>query len=55
MIVFPFFTTQKQNKQVNFKYKFHDLGVIMRSTLVMNDVNDKIYQPSIFEEKYSPT
>lgn len=51
MIVFPFFTTQKQNKQVNFKYKFHDLGVIMRSTLVMNDVNDKIYQPSIFEEK----
>ena len=26
MIVFPFFTPQKQNKRINFKYSFEDLG-----------------------------
>lgn len=51
MIVFPFFTPQKQNKKINFKYKFEDLGVTMYSTLIPKDKNDKVFQPSIFEEK----
>ena len=51
MIVFPFFTPQKQNKRVNFKYSFEDLGVTMFCTLVSKDNSDKVYQPSIFEEK----
>lgn len=51
MIVFPFFTPQKQNKRVNFKYSFQDLGVTMYCTLVSKDENDKVFQPSIFEEK----
>lgn len=51
MIVFPFFTPQKQNKRINFQYSFEDLGVTMFCTLVAKDANDKVYQPSIFEEK----
>lgn len=51
MIVFPFFTPQKQNKRVNFQYSFEDLGVTMFCTLVAKDANDKVFQPSIFEEK----
>ncbi|TDT69832.1 hypothetical protein EV215_1374 [Hypnocyclicus thermotrophus] len=51
MIVFPFFTPQKQNKRVNFKYSFQDLGVTMYCTLVSKDESDKVFQPSIFEEK----
>lgn len=51
MIVFPFFTPQKQNKKVNFQYTFQDLGVTMNSTLIAKDQNDKVFQPSIFEEK----
>lgn len=51
MIVFPFFTPQKQNKRVNFKYSFQDLGVTMFCTLVTKDDDDKVFQPSIFEEK----
>jgi hypothetical protein len=51
MIVFPFFTPQKQNKKVNFKYSFEDLGVTMYCTLVAKNSEDKVYQPSIFEEK----
>ena len=51
MIVFPFFTPQKQNKRINFQYSFEDLGVTMYCTLVVKDNNDKVYQPSIFEEK----
>ena len=51
MIVFPFFTPQKQNKRINFQYSFEDLGVTMYCTLVAKDSNDKVYQPSIFEEK----
>ena len=51
MIYFPFFTPQKQNKRVNFKYTFEDLGVTMYSTLVPKDKKDKVFQPSIFEEK----
>lgn len=51
MIVFPFFTPQKQNKRINFQYSFEDLGVTMYCTLVAKDNNDKVYQPSIFEEK----
>lgn len=51
MIVFPFFTPQKQNKRINFKYNFQDLGVTMYSTLIPKDKNDKVFQPSIFEEK----
>lgn len=51
MIVFPFFTPQKQNKRVNFQYSFEDLGVTMFCTLVAKDVKDKVFQPSIFEEK----
>jgi len=51
MIVFPFFTPQKQNKRINFQYSFEDLGVTMFCTLVAKDQNDKVYQPSLFEEK----
>lgn len=51
MIVFPFFTPQKQNKRVNFRYAFEDLGVTMYCTLVAKDAEDKVFQPSIFEEK----
>ena len=51
MIVFPFFTPQKQNKRVNFKYQFQDLGVTMFCTLVSKDNEDMVFQPSIFEEK----
>jgi hypothetical protein len=51
MIVFPFFTPQKQNKKINFKYSFEDLGVTMYCTLVAKNSEDKVYQPSIFEEK----
>ncbi|PID67457.1 MAG: chromosomal replication initiator DnaA [Fusobacteriales bacterium] len=51
MIIFPFFTPQKQNKRINFEYTFEDLGVKMSSTLIVKDINDKIFQPSIFEEK----
>lgn len=51
MIVFPFFTPQKQNKRVNFQYSFEDLGVTMYCTLVAKDVKDRVFQPSIFEEK----
>lgn len=51
MIVFPFFTPQKQNKRVNFQYSFEDLGVTMSCTLIAKDNNDKVFQPSIFEEK----
>lgn len=51
MIVFPFFTPQKQNKRVNFKYQFQDLGVTMFCTLVSKDNEDLVFQPSIFEEK----
>lgn len=51
MLIFPFFTPQKQNKRVNFKYNFEDLGVTMMSTLISKGPSDKIFQPSIFEEK----
>lgn len=51
MIVFPFFTPQKQNKRVNFQYSFEDLGVTMYCTLVAKDSQDQVFQPSIFEEK----
>ena len=51
MISFPFFTPQKQNKRVNFKYTFEDLGVTMYSTLVPKSKKDKVIQPSILEEK----
>ena len=51
MIYFPFFTSQKQNKRINFKYTFEDLGVTMYSTLIPKDKKDKVFQPSIFEEK----
>ena len=51
MISFPFFTPQKQNKRVNFKYTFEDLGVTMYSTLVTKSKKDKVFQPSILEEK----
>ena len=51
MIYFPFFTPQKQNKRINFKYTFEDLGVTMYSTLIPKDKKDKVFQPSIFEEK----
>ena len=51
MIVFPFFTPQKQNKRINFQYSFEDLGVTMYCTLVAKDNTDMVYQPSMFEEK----
>jgi len=51
MIVFPFFTPQKQNKRINFKYSFEDLGVTMKCMLTAFDEEDKVFQPSIFEEK----
>ena len=40
MIYFPFFTPQKQNKRINFKYTFEDLGVTMYSTLIPKDKKD---------------
>ncbi|MDR1831526.1 MAG: chromosomal replication initiator DnaA [Fusobacteriaceae bacterium] len=51
MIVFPFFTYQKQNKRVNFEYVFQDLGVTMQSTLIPRSNADMVFQPSTFEEK----
>ena len=51
MIVFQFFTPQKQNKRINFQYSFEDLGVTMYCTLVAKDNTDMVYQPSMFEEK----
>jgi len=51
MIVFPFFTYQKQNKRVNFEYNFKDLGITMQSTIILNSKSDKVFQPSTFEEK----
>ena len=51
MIYFPFFTPQKQNKRINFKYTFEDLAVTMYSTLIPKDKKDKVFQPSVFEEK----
>lgn len=51
MIVFPFFTNQKQKRNVNFEYKFTDVGITMRSKLSSFDKNDKVYQPSLLEKK----
>lgn len=51
MIVFPFFTPQKQNRRVNFTYYFDDLGVTMKSTLVVENNKDIVFQPSILEDK----
>lgn len=51
MIVFPFFTNQKQNRNVNFEYKFTDVGITMRSKLSSFDKKDKVYQPSLLEKK----
>ncbi|MGL4687354.1 MAG: replication initiator protein A, partial [Fusobacteriaceae bacterium] len=51
MLIFPFFTPQKQNKRINFQYKFEDMGVTMMSTLIAKNAADKVFQPSIFEEK----
>lgn len=51
MIVFPFFTPQKQNRRVNFRYYFDDLGVTMKSTLVVENNKDIVFQPSILEDK----
>ncbi len=51
MIVFPFFTNQKQNRNVNFEYKFTDVGITMRSKLSAFDKDDKVYQPSLLEKK----
>ncbi len=51
MLIFPFFTPQKQNKRINFQYKFEDMGVTMLSTLIVKSGADKVFQPSIFEEK----
>lgn len=51
MLIFPFFTPQKQNKRINFQYIFEDMGVKMHCTLIAKNSNDKVFQPSIFEEK----
>ncbi|MGL4534469.1 MAG: replication initiator protein A [Fusobacteriaceae bacterium] len=51
MLIFPFFTPQKQNKRVNFQYTFEDMGVSMMCTLIAKSSTDKVFQPSIFEEK----
>lgn len=51
MIVFPFFTPQKQNRRVNFRYYFDDLGVTMKSTLVVENNKDIVFQPSVLEDK----
>lgn len=51
MLIFPFFTPQKQNKRVNFQYTFEDMGVSMMCTLIAKNSADKVFQPSIFEEK----
>ena len=48
MIYFPFFTPQKQNKRINFKYTFEDLGVTICITLIPNYKKYKFFQPSIF-------
>ncbi|MBN1469097.1 MAG: chromosomal replication initiator DnaA [Fusobacteriaceae bacterium] len=51
MIVFPFFTNQKQNRNVNFEYKFTDVGITMRSKLSPFKKDDKVNQPSLLEKK----
>ncbi|MGL5054320.1 MAG: replication initiator protein A [Fusobacteriaceae bacterium] len=51
MLIFPFFTPQKQNKRINFQYTFEDMGVSMHCTLIAKNAADKVFQPSIFEEK----
>ena len=51
MIVFPFFTNQKQKRNVNFEYKFTDVGITMRSKLSAFGKEDKVYQPSLLEKK----
>lgn len=51
MLIFPFFTPQKQNKRINFQYTFEDMGVKMMCTLIAKNAADKVFQPSIFEEK----
>ena len=51
MIVFPFFTNQKQKRNVNFEYKFTDVGITMRSKLSSFGKEDKVYQPSLLEKK----
>lgn len=51
MLIFPFFTPQKQNKRINFQYTFEDMGVSMHCTLIAKNSADKVFQPSIFEEK----
>ena len=51
MLIFPFFTPQKQKKRVNIQYTFEDMGVNMMCTLIAKNSADKVFQPSIFEEK----
>lgn len=51
MIIFPFFTNQKQKRNVNFEYKFTDVGITMRSKLSAFGKEDKVYQPSLLEKK----
>ena len=52
MIYFPFFTPQKQNKRVNFKYTFEDLGVTMYSTLVPKDKKIRYFNPLFLKKKF---
>lgn len=51
MIIFPFFTSQKQNRRVNFLYHFDDLGITMKSTLLVENNKDVVFQPSVLEDK----
>lgn len=51
MLIFPFFTPQKQKKRINIQYTFEDMGVSMMCTLIAKNSADKVFQPSIFEEK----
>ncbi|BDU51501.1 hypothetical protein [Haliovirga abyssi] len=52
LIVFPFFTTRKSDREVNFEYQFKDMGLTMYSNLIGAKIEGKnILQPGSFEKK----
>ncbi|MBP8016562.1 chromosomal replication initiator DnaA, partial [Candidatus Gracilibacteria bacterium] len=51
LIIFPFFTNQKNKREVNFEYRFKDLGIVMYSTLISKSKEDLVLQPSSLEKK----
>lgn len=52
LIVFPFFTTRKSDREVNFEYQFKDMGLTMYSNLISAKIEGKnVIQPGSFEKK----